>query len=94
MSFAKTRGKKVTVEIENSISKYILNTEIFFEILKYWDSRTPCSVFAWVLATPWFRWMKKTSSLIEDKRKDKVHRVHTGITLFTLFHIPVELRQK
>ena len=26
----------------------------------------------------WFRWMKKkTSSLIEDKRIDKVHRVHT-----------------
>ena len=25
----------------------------------------------------WFRWMKKTSSLIEDKRKDKAQRAHT-----------------
>ena len=28
-------------------------------------------------ASIWFRWMKKTSSLIEDKRKDKAQRVHT-----------------
>ena len=25
----------------------------------------------------WFRWMKKTSSLIEDTRKDKAQRAHT-----------------
>ena len=25
----------------------------------------------------WFRWMNKTSSLIEDKRKDKVQRAYT-----------------
>ena len=28
-------------------------------------------------ASVWFRWMKKTSSLIEDKRKDKAHRAYT-----------------
>ena len=29
-------------------------------------------------ALVWFRWMKKkTSSLIEDKRKDKVHKAYT-----------------
>ena len=29
-------------------------------------------------ASIWFRWMKKkTSSLIEDKRKDKAQRAHT-----------------
>ena len=28
-------------------------------------------------ASIWFRWMKKTSSLIEDKRKDKAQRANT-----------------
>ncbi|XP_065905377.1 uncharacterized protein [Dysidea avara] len=36
-------------------------------------------VLIWKINTSiWFRWMKnKTSSLIEDKRKDKVQRTHT-----------------
>ena len=35
------------------------------------------SVDTEINASIWFRWMKKTSSLIEDKGKDKAQWVHT-----------------